>query len=665
MKNQLLGISVANKVLLKEPSIEVTLETCLKIAGESHGFDRSYILKIKKDSINYCYEWCNIGIPSLKNSTNFEKEILSSFAETQTKPNKDEPIYGLVDEFTNASFPKIMKSRKVKSYLFTPIFVEEVLWGWAGYENCTNDMHWDKQQVHLLHLLAKNIGIRIQKNPVFAIQEDDLNFFNDYIKDSNHGVWELDVQTLVPTYSPNWAGMLGYATVEIEHMHDFWKNNIHSDDLIRAENETINFILGNIDTYEGIYRMKHKNGQFIWIKYNGLLKIDKEGKPLKIIGSHINISELKEKEHQLQISEQKYRFIAENTSDLICQHALDGTYTYVSKAVKEMVGYEPDEILNKSPLDFIHPNDFENMIKMHKKFINDGELALVTFRYRKKNNRYVWLESAVSTILDENNVFIGIQTSNRNVSVRIKAEQETQKTLKIERQLTEMKSRFVSMASHQFRTPLTVIYSNAELIEILTNDLEKKTANSFASITSRIKREVDRMTELMNNVLIFGKYESNAIKKEVKPISLDPFLKKLLNTYFDQALDKQKIKLSIKGEKQLFKSDETLLVHIVTNLVSNAFKYSAGKSNPLLNLTYLEKGIEIEVIDYGIGIPQNDIQYLFTSFFRASNSSTIIGSGLGLAIAKQFTHYLKGTIELKTKENFGTTIKLNFPYEQK
>jgi signal transduction histidine kinase len=120
-----------------------------------------------------------------------------------------------------------------------------------------------------------------------------------------------------------------------------------------------------------------------------------------------------------------------------------------------------------------------------------------------------------------------------------------------------------------------------------------------------------------------------------------------------------------KGIKKVFFTDETLIVHILTNLISNAFKYSVGKSNPLLIISYLEKEIEIEIVDYGIGVPQKEIQHLFTSFFRASNTSTIIGSGLGLAIVKQFTEFLNGTIELKTKENSGTAIKLKFPYEQK
>jgi signal transduction histidine kinase len=169
----------------------------------------------------------------------------------------------------------------------------------------------------------------------------------------------------------------------------------------------------------------------------------------------------------------------------------------------------------------------------------------------------------------------------------------------------------------------------------------------------------------MNNILIFGKYESTNIKKNIKSIDFKKFIETLISTYFNNSHDGRKIELEIEGKKQVLFTDETLMVHILTNLISNAFKYSENRRNPELNIEYLEKEILIEVIDYGIGIPENEIQHIFTSFFRASNTSTIMGSGLGMSIVKQFTDFLNGRIELKTKENFGTKIKLIFPYEQK
>ena len=210
-----------------------------------------------------------------------------------------------------------------------------------------------------------------------------------------------------------------------------------------------------------------------------------------------------------------------------------------------------------------------------------------------------------------------------------------------------MKSQFVSMATHQFRTPLTVISSNAELIDLKIDHFEENKSQSIACITLRIKTEVGRMTELMNNILIFAKYESQKLKKQVEPIDFNVFIKTLIDTYFDNERHECKIKIEIIGKKKPFFTDESLLVHILTNLISYAFKYSVSKSNPELVIDYYENEIEIQVIDYGIGIPEKEVKHIFTSFFRASNTSNIIGSGLGLAIVKQFTTFLKGNIELK------------------
>ena len=197
------------------------------------------------------------------------------------------------------------------------------------------------------------------------------------------------------------------------------------------------------------------------------------------------------------------------------------------------------------------------------------------------------------------------------------------------------------MASHLFKTPLTVIYSHTELIDLKANHFDKKTVNSVENITSRIKKEVTRMTELICNFLTFGKHESKKIKKEIKKINLDVYTRKLVDTYFNGALEKGKIQIKIKGKKQVFHTKETLLTHILSNFISNAFKYSEGKSNSLVIISYLVKRIEIEVTDFGIGIPENGIQHLFTSFFRASDTATIICSGLGSTIVKQFTVFFK------------------------
>jgi PAS domain S-box-containing protein len=664
MKNHLLGISIATNILLKELSIEVTLNTCIKVLGESNQVDRCYILKIEKDSIDYCYEWCNTGISSFLNKSNLEKDIYREFPEIYSKFLHDEPIYGLIKECNNASFYKIMKDRNVQSYQFTPVLLNSKLWGWFGFENCNDEKKWKTDEVSSVHLIAKNIALRLKQDKTIVELQTTLGKFKYSRENSKQAIRKFDLETNKISFSFNWLEMVGRTNDEIQDPFAFWRKICHPMYTDQTLLDLENYSKGISDTFEGITRLLHNDGHYIWVKYSGLLIKNKKGKPEKIIGTNIDISDIKEKERQLQLSQEKLRFITDNTTDVLCNHNIDGSYTYVSKSMKEILGYEPIEMINKIAFDFIHPDDIKHITVAHENCIKDSKYRILTYRFRKKDNTYIWLETSSKNILNTENVVIGLQTFSRDVSERIKAEQEIKTALKKERELSEMKSRFVAMASHQFRTPLTVIYSNAELIALKTNHLDKKIVNSIGNITSRIKKEVDRMTELMNNILIFGKYESNKIKKEIKKINLNIYIKTLVDNYFNGALAEGKIQIKIKGKKQVFHTDETLLTHILTNLISNAFKYSAGKSNPLIIVSYLEKEIEIDIIDFGIGIPENEIQYLFTSFFRASNTTTIIGSGLGLVIVKQFTVFLNGKIELKSKENFGTTIKLIFPYEQ-
>ena len=668
MKNILLSISKANHHLLQEGSIDDALNFCIADIGKTQEFDRCYIFKNRTDNdglkLYYTNEWCNNDVEPYIDSPNLSGLTYAAFPGLYEKLVKNEPYYGLVKESENDYFRELMEMQGIKSYLFTPIFSNNIFWGWIGYDDCKTERIWVDEEVYALQTVSKNIGLRLNQDKTILKLEATLEKFDFYMKGSNQALWELNFDTNKSVFSYNWEKILGYTNDEIIVDTEFWKNSTHPEDLLKITIDLEYFISEKSSSYSGIARMVHKNGHTVWVKYFGLLKKNKQGIPKKIIATYIDITENIEKEKQLELSEEKFRFIADNTTDIICQHKIDGSYTYVSNSIKEILGYEPIEMLNRIAFDFIHPDDF-NLIKgSHEKFIKHSKHRILTYRFRKKDDTYIWLETSSKNILNTDNVVVGIQTSSRNVSERIKAEKEIKTALKRERELNEMKSRFITMASHQFRTPLTVIYSNAELIDLITNHFDKKIVNSVENITSRIKKEVDRMTELMNNILIFGKHESKNIKKEIKKIDLDIYIKTLVDTYFNGAFEKGKIEIKIKGKKQVFHTDETLLTHILTNLISNAFKYSEGKSNSLIIISYLDKEIEIEVTDFGIGIPENEIQYLFTSFFRASNTTTIIGSGLGLTIVKQFTVFLNGKIELKSKENFGTTIKLNFPYEQ-
>jgi PAS domain S-box-containing protein len=668
MKKLLLSISQANNHLLKELSIDDALNYCVRDIGLGQDIDRCYVFKNKLEDgilrLYYSYEWCNndvdpyIGNPELSGISYDDLPGLFSIL------SNDKPMFGLVKDIDNELFRNVMEMQGIKSFLFTPIFSNDSFWGWIGYDDCKTEKVWIAEEVFALHTVAKNIGLRLDKDRTIFKLESTLERFHHSMHSSNQAMWELEIESSKVVISYNWAGMLGFTNDDIKDAYDFFFKSIHPDDKSQILTNLQDFISGKSNIYEGVTRLMHKDGSYVWIKYSGLIEKNNQDVPVKIIGTHIDITELKEKEYQLKLSEEKFRFIAENSKDLICQHELDGKFLYASISSYEIMGFQPEELLNKMPLDFIHQNDAKDIQNYLATVGVNQQNGVITFRCRHKNGVYIWLETATKVIVDREKKPIGFQTSSRDITERIKADKEVKKALVKERKFNELKSKFVSMASHQFRTPLTVIYSNSELLELKLDHLGQNRNQDFNTITNRIKNEVDRMTELMDNILIFGKYETERIERKIYPICFNDFMESLIKTYFDNGTNDRSIEVQIKGKSRSLLTDETLLTHIFTNVISNALKYSVGKPRPLLIIAYLDGEIEIMVKDYGIGIPKNEMKHIFTSFFRASNTNTIIGSGLGLVIVKQFTEFLNGTITLKSKENYGTTIKLTFPYEQ-
>lgn len=791
MHNILTGISNANNFLLKEQNIQQALDFCVQTLGENLEVDRCYVFQNKIDTdgvlkLYYEHEWCNQGTTPYLGSPELSGYPYESFPGLYETLVLDQTMYGLVEEAENEFFKEIMTMQGILSYLFAPIFSNGFFWGWIGFDDCTVPRRWKPEEVDAIHTVAKNIGLRLNQDNLLFDLKNTLFELDFYMKSSGQAKWEWNVKKSQVSFSYNWYGMLGLKDKELPETYDTWESLLHPEDKEEITQKFQDYLSGKIQDYSGVTRLLHKSGEYLWVKYSGLAVKNNQNEIEKIIGTHIDVSDILKKEKQievqrneydflvnnlaevifkideagkikylnkqwekitgfkiedslnqsianflkdefqqfdvskilnsssnvvleaklsrkstfpiwtlvilslntdsatgekvimgsitdindkiefeskLKISEKKYRFIAENTTDLICQHNLDGTYLYVSKSAENIVGYDSKELVGKNPFTLFHPEDV-NLLKDLMLGITDvDKVYSVIYRFLKKDGTYVWLETFAKLVVDNNQQVVGIQSSSRDISERIKAEEEVKQALQKERELNELKSGFVTMASHQFRTPLSVIFSNTELIDFKAEMLPDNQKDGFKLLSERIKLEVDRMTELMNNILVFGKYDSGEIKVVNKPIDLHIYINNLNEIYYSNQKDGRKLKISSTGNPKTFVSDELLLTHILTNLISNAFKYSEGKPSPELKIKFQDDKIVFEVKDYGVGVPKDEIENLFHSFYRASNTTNIKGSGLGLVIAKQFTELLNGKILAESVEFEGSTFTIEFPNE--
>ncbi len=245
-----------------------------------------------------------------------------------------------------------------------------------------------------------------------------------------------------------------------------------------------------------------------------------------------------------------------------------------------------------------------------------------------------------------------------NITDQKMVQNELLKALISERELNELKSRFISMASHEFRTPLSAILSSAILIGKQNEPGKEERREKHVT---RIKANVKNLVVILNDFLSLSKLEEGKVLPKQEYFDLTAYIKTLLEEMEINKKEGQRLILKAPGRPLFISSDKKMLGHIINNLLSNAIKYS-NENQEITCLVSSDKGhAKFEVIDQGIGIPEAEQKNLFDRFFRAANATNIQGTGLGLHIVKQYIDLVGGSIDFKSVVGQGSTFTINIP----
>lgn len=346
---------------------------------------------------------------------------------------------------------------------------------------------------------------------------------------------------------------------------------------------------------------------------------------------------------------------------------LHGTAIFVNLAVAQMGGYRVEELIGKRLHDIIHHSKVDKTPYAWQESpiyttLQEGKVYSVTNEVFWRLDGTSFTVEYTSTPLKKQGKLMGAVVSFQDVTERKQAEADIHSALEKEKQLGELKSRFVAMTSHEFRTPLTTILSSSELLELYSHKWsEEKKLNHLR----RIQVAVKQMTSLLNDVLLVGKASAGKLEFHPMPLDLVKFCRdlveemKLTSVAHQIAFVTQAVCTSSQCVAACM--DEKLLRHIFSNLLSNAIKYSPQGSTIDFSLVFQQEYAVFQVTDRGIGIPIADQDKLFDSFHRASNVGTISGTGLGLAIVKKSVDLHGGNITVKSDVGVGTTITVNLP----
>lgn len=230
-----------------------------------------------------------------------------------------------------------------------------------------------------------------------------------------------------------------------------------------------------------------------------------------------------------------------------------------------------------------------------------------------------------------------------------------------EKELSRMKTRFLSTASHQIRTPLAVIQANSELIRLILKKQKIERQETIDQAIARITTEIGTMTDLINDVLSYEGASSRINKPYFEKVNLTEILNYLITQYSYIDRNKNRILFETTGRPVILMLDKKMILNALSNLLSNALKYSEDEVTVKLN--FKKHNTLIIISDKGIGIPEEELESLFQPFFRGNASINYEGTGLGLSIAKEYIEINKGKISIQTKENQGTEFTISLPNE--
>jgi PAS domain S-box-containing protein len=341
----------------------------------------------------------------------------------------------------------------------------------------------------------------------------------------------------------------------------------------------------------------------------------------------------------------------------------DNVIVEVNDAFLKALGFIRDDVLGKTPFDLNFWVAPEKLRAVRDQLLAEGFVRNVELEVRAKNGstRTLLLSSEIVDIDGvPHSMSAGVDiTAHKQAEAKLReSELRLQAALKTERELNQLKSDFVSLVSHEFRTPLEIIMSSTDNLERYHDRLPPEKRQQ---LLRTINKSVSRMSHMMEDVLLMGRFDSARVEFNPVRFDLKSFCERLCGEMETARNHRCPIRLTVEGKVETVQGDETVLRHILTNLISNAVKYSAAGEPVDLHVARRSKDIVFRVVDQGCGIPATDQARLFQAFHRASNARQFPGTGLGLVIVKRSVELHGGSIEIESAEGKGTTVTVTLP----
>jgi len=536
----------------------------------------------------------------------------------------------------------------LNSFLGLPIHHNNKLVAIVGVAN--RPQGYDQALVHFLSPLLATIGQLVEADKNNKQRKKSERRLTDIVHATQLSTWEWHLTNGEVHVNEQWAGIIGYTLAELVPLsYEKWALFVHPDDLPLADQLLNQHLAGGLPTYDATYRMRHKNGQWVWVRdYGRVISWGSDGSPLCMSGMRQDINQQRRSELHLKEHAAHTRAILDNMADGLISYDATGMIQSLNTAAEHIFGYSNAEAKGQDICLLLANGEQE---QSSRQMMGEPATPYADKKRRfeveglRKNSQEFSMEVSVSTLIQQGK------------PLHVAVLQDISERKRIER----MKSEFVSTVSHELRTPLTSISGAIGLV--LKNgrqDLNPKTAK----MVDIAYKNCHRLTHLINDLLDMEKLEAGKLQFNMMPQLLMPLVEHAVeaNTPGGAARGIQlNIKQSIPEAEVMVDRDR--FTQVITNFLSNAIKFSPPEAVIEINATIKGKSAEVSVRDFGHGISREFSTQVFQKFAQADSSDTRDkgGTGLGLAISQELTEHMGGEIGFDPDIETGARFYVTFP----
>ncbi|MFT6843331.1 MAG: PAS domain S-box-containing protein [Psychroserpens sp.] len=405
---------------------------------------------------------------------------------------------------------------------------------------------------------------------------------------------------------------------------------------------------------------------------NSSTRRDADGKIIGVLGVGQDISQMDKLRTETEAVATELRQFIETANAPIFGIDADGKVNEWNQTSEKITGFKKEEVLGKDLVETYITQDYRKAVKqVLDNALKGEETANYEFPLFTKDNQRVMVLLNSSTRRDADGKIVGVlgvgqdisQMDNYKTNLEDTVKKRTfelENSLEREKELGKLKTSFVAMASHEFRTPLAAIQAATDVIlrykdKLSQEDIEKR--------LFKIKREVNEMKIMLEDILIIGKAESQKLQFNTIEQDLVDLVKNIVSDYQLTQEKEREIIYKISMDKIMLNVDSKWIKHIILNLLSNALKYSEAPASVIIEIRQEENEVILSVTDQGIGFSEKDQESIFEPFHRGQNVGNVQGTGLGLSVLQTAIDLHKGKIKVESKLNNGSTFIVSLPYE--